>query len=145
MRPCGVIGVLVLLQAAAVFPVAGADPAAPAEAAERILSATGVRGGLVVHLGCGDGELTAALRRGEAYLVHGLARDPAQVETARGRLREAGLYGPVSVDLFDGRRLPYAGNLVNLLVADDLGDVPMDEVRRVLVPGGVAYVRDGGG
>ncbi|MFO8014716.1 MAG: PQQ-binding-like beta-propeller repeat protein, partial [Phycisphaerae bacterium] len=43
------------------------------------------------------------------------------------------------------RRLPYAGNLVNLLVADDLGDVPMDEVRRVLVPGGVAYVRDGGG
>ena len=36
------------------------------------------RGGLVVHLGCGDGKLTAALRTGDAYLVHGLDVDPAE-------------------------------------------------------------------
>ena len=50
------------------------------------------------------------------------------------------MYGSVSVDTFDGRRLPYVDNLVNLLVADELGDVSMDEVMRVLAPLGVAYV-----
>ena len=30
--------------------------------ARQILDAAGVKGGLVVHLGCGDGALTAALR-----------------------------------------------------------------------------------
>ncbi|MFO8011677.1 MAG: PQQ-binding-like beta-propeller repeat protein [Phycisphaerae bacterium] len=138
------LGTLVLLQATPLCLAADARRAEPPEVAERILSATGVRGGLVVHLGCGDGRLTAALHAGEAYLVHGLARDPARVAKARARIREAGLYGPVSVAAFGGRRLPYADNLVNLLVAEDLGDVPTDEVQRVLVPGGVAYVRDGG-
>ena len=33
-----------------------------AEQAEQILESAGIRGGLVVHLGCGDGSLTAALR-----------------------------------------------------------------------------------
>jgi len=41
-------------------------------------------------------------------------------------------------------RLPYADNLVSLLVAEDLKDVPMDEVLRVLVPDGVAYVKQDG-
>jgi outer membrane protein assembly factor BamB len=39
-----------------------------------------------------------------------------------------------------GDRLPYAENLVNLLIADDLGGVGMDEVMRVLAPKGVALV-----
>ena len=38
-----------------------------------ILDATGIKGGLVVHIDCGDGRLTAALRANERYLVHGLA------------------------------------------------------------------------
>jgi len=119
-----------------------AAPAAagPAETAAEILEDTGVRGGLVVHLGCGDGRLTAALRAGDAYLVHGLDADPANIEKARSSLREQGLYGPVSVDTFDGKHLPYVDNLVNLLVAEDLGSVPLAEVMRVLAPGGVALV-----
>ena len=42
--------------------------------------------------------------------------------------------------------LPYVDNLVNLVVSDDLGDVSMDEVMRVLVPHGVALIKgtDGG-
>jgi len=129
------------LSVAAVVAVAcGTVRAGPAEEAARILADTGVRGGLVVHLGCGDGRLTAALRAGDAYVVHGLDADPKNVEAAREHIRSKGLYGPVSVEAFDGRRLPYAENLVNLLVADDLGPVPMDEVMRVLAPGGVTYV-----
>jgi len=111
--------------------------------AKSIIEGAGIQGGLVVHLGCGDGELTAALRADERYLVHGLDSNAAQVAEARETIRAQGLYGPVSVDTFDGRRLPYVDNLVNLLVADDLKDVTKQEVMRVLAPRGVAWV--GGG
>ena len=111
--------------------------------AEAIYRATGVRGGLVVHLGCGDGNLTASLRASDRYLVHGLDTDAARVAATRELLHSKGLYGPISADSFDGRHLPYVADLVNLLVASDLGEVSMDEVRRVLAPGGVAYVRHG--
>jgi len=121
--------------------VTTATRAADAEAqAGRILDATGVTGGLVVHVGCGDGTLTAALGASDAYTVQGLARDPATVAKARAAIREQGVYGPVSVDHLEGARLPYTDNLVNLLVAEDLGGVPMAEVMRVLAPGGVAWV-----
>ncbi|MHC4401921.1 MAG: outer membrane protein assembly factor BamB family protein [Planctomycetota bacterium] len=116
----------------------------PSAPARQILDATGVQGGLVVHLGCGDGQLTAALRAGDSFLVHGLDRDAANVEKARATIRAAGVYGPVSVDHLAGRLLPYTDNLVNLLVGEDLGNVPMDEVLRVLAPNGVAYVERGG-
>src|SRR5512137_2632504 len=66
--------------------------------AQQVLDATGVRGGLIVHLGCGDGRLTAALRASESYLVHGLDADPRHVAAARARIQSLGLYGPVSVD-----------------------------------------------
>ncbi len=119
--------------------------AEPAEGrAGKVLQATGTRGGLVVHLGCGGGELTAALRANERYLVHGLDTDAADVAAARAHVRRAGLSGSVWVDRFDGRRLPYAENMVNLLVAEDLGEVSVDEVRRVLAPGGAAYVKTAG-
>jgi len=117
----------------------------PAATAREILETSGVRGGLVVHVGCGDGRLTAALRAGDAYLVHGLDADPAAVAKARETIAAKGLYGTVSVDAFDGTHLPYVDNLVNLVVAEDLGRVPMDEVLRVLAPAGMAYVKAGGG
>jgi len=120
---------------------ARADVAADARA---ILDATGVRGGLIVHLGCADGTLTAALRAGDAYLVHGLDADAANVEKARTHIRRKGLYGPVSVRHWTADVLPYADNLVNLLVAEDLGKVGPAEVTRVLAPLGVAYVKENG-
>jgi len=109
--------------------------------AQDILGATGVRGGLIVHVGCQDGRVLLALRARKNIVVHGLDTDPADVAKAREVIGKAGLYGPVAADTFDGRRLPYAENLVNLLVAEDLGNVPMREVMRVLVPRGVAYVK----
>ncbi len=122
-----------------------AAAAAPAEQEARtILGASGVKGGLVVHLGCGDGKATVALHANDSYLVHGLDADAANVAKARAHIEKAGLTGKVSVEQWSGARLPYAGNLVNLLVAEDLGKVPMAEVVRVLVPRGVAYVKSGG-
>ena len=109
--------------------------------AEGILAAAGVKGGLIVHVGCGDGKLTAALRAGEQYLVHGLDADAANVARARKHIRSLKLCGKVSVEAFSGEHLPYADNLVNLLVSDDLGKVTLAEVMRVLAPRGVAYVK----
>ena len=118
--------------------------ASGAVSAADILKATGVKGGLVVHLGCGDGRLTAALHASDAYLVHGLDPEEANVRKARDHIRSLGLYGKVSVMHWPYARLPYADRLVNLVVAENLGKVTMGEVMRVLAPGGVAYVKERG-
>ena len=133
-------GVLVGLAIGFGFSSAGAD-----ERAKQVLDATGVKGGLVVHLGCGDGKLTAALAAREGFLVHALDADAANVAAARKHIRSKGLYGRASVERFSGRRLPYADNLVRLLVAEKLGPgAPgMTEVMRVLCPNGVAYAKVG--
>jgi outer membrane protein assembly factor BamB len=108
--------------------------------AEDILKDTGVAGGLVIHVGCGDGRLTASLHAGDAYHVQGLATDPEDLAAAREHIQSLGLYGKVSVARWMGERLPYVDNLVNLIVADDLGKLPMNEVMRVLAPNGVAWI-----
>jgi outer membrane protein assembly factor BamB len=112
-----------------------------ADSATDIIKDTNFKGGLIVHLGCGDGELTAALHVNDRCLVHGLDTDPDAVARARKHIQRLGLYGPVSVETLDGRDLPYADNLVNLLVAEDLGRIPMEECLRVLAPNGVLYVK----
>ena len=71
---------------------AQADANASPALAGQILQVAGIDGGLIVHLGCGDGTLTAALRSGESYLVHGLDVDAANVEMA---LRRHSLLGAV--------------------------------------------------
>ncbi len=118
----------------------------PSSRAQQILEITGVTGGLIVHLGCGDGRLTAALQAGESYRVHGLAADGDQVAAARRHVQSLGVYGPVSIDRIAGSRLPYIDNLVNLVLAEEPGElgISMDEILRVLCPGGVAYIRQEG-
>ena len=106
------------------------------------VEAVGVRGGLVVHVGCGGGEHTAGLRLNERYVVHGLDADAANVAKARDHIYARGLYGPVSVDTFDGEHLPYADDLVNLVVVSAGCGVPRRELERVLVPGGAAVFLD---
>jgi len=112
--------------------------------AHRILADAGVRGGLVVHLGCGDGKRTAAFRATESYVVHGLDANAANVAEARRYIHDLGLYGDVSIEHWTSARLPYAENLVNLVVAEDPVVAPIPEVMRVLAPGGVAFVRRDG-
>ncbi len=108
------------------------------EQAQQILKETGVTGGLVVHVGCGDGKLTAALRANDSFVVHGLDAD---VAAARANIQAAGLAGPVSVDQWSGGALPYAENLARLLVVSgDEGRVSEEEVLRVLAPEGAAWM-----
>ena len=135
-------GLLILVSASLLLPgslTADIDP----------VEASGVTGGLIVHIGCGDGRVTAKLRRGPRYRVHGLDTDAAKVAAARRYIRERGLYGHVAVDTFDGKTLPYVDNLVNLVVlpnadvsaeasAKAVFRLPNEEIARVLAPRGVA-------
>ena len=150
MRRVGCLGVglvapLVLsLCAGAPNGAAISAEAAEQALAHQILDATGVRGGLVVHLGCGEGKLTAALRAGESYLVHGLDADAENVRQARAHIQSLGLGGKVSVDRLSGKRLPFVDNLVSLIVSERPLEVPVEEVQRVLAPGGMAYINEDG-
>lgn len=120
-----------------------AEQVSPEQQAKEILQVCNVKGGLVVHVGCGNGKLTAALRANDRYLVHGLDADAKNIKLAREYIQSLGAYGPVSVAQWTRKHLPYADNLVNLLIAENLGEIAMDEVMRVLCPNGVAYIKQG--
>ena len=74
--------------------IASAAPAS-AESAAELLGLSGTKGGLIVHLGCGDGKLTAQLRLGDQYLVHGLDTAADDVIAAREHITERGATVPV--------------------------------------------------
>ncbi|MHC4118171.1 MAG: outer membrane protein assembly factor BamB family protein [Planctomycetota bacterium] len=115
-----------------------------AKSGAEIIDASGVKGGLVVHLGCGDGRLTAALRVNDRYLIHGLDTEAENIRKAREHISQLGLYGVVTVDRWNGTDLPYIDNLVNLIVVEDGVEVARSEIMRVLAPGGVAAVKKDG-
>jgi len=117
---------------------------AVAESATDIVTTAGVKGGLIVHLGCGDGTLTTELHVNDRYLVHGLDTSLENIRRAREHIQAKKLAGQVSVDMLRSDRLPYVDNMVNLLVAEDLGGISMEEVMRVLVPDGAAYIKKDG-
>jgi outer membrane protein assembly factor BamB len=134
---CRLLPVLLMLLCARTAPAG--------DAAREILKTAGVSGGLVVHVGCGDGKLTSALAPDDHYVVHGLAKDDETVRRAREDVLALGRHGQVSIGAWDGKRLPYADRLVNLLVVDGAETVPAGELQRVIAPGGVALVRKGNG
>ena len=136
VRRCLLIHCVFVFYWAFALPVTTAQPIN----AEQILNAAGVKGGLVVHIGCGDGKLTVALYANESYLVHGLDTDSVNIAKARATIRSRNLYGPVSVARYNGKTLPYGDNIVNLIVADTLGNVSTKEAMRVLTPLGVMIV-----
>jgi outer membrane protein assembly factor BamB len=122
--------------------------AAPSDAdaatqAKDILSQSGVKGGFVVHVGSGDGKLTAALKATDSYQVHGLDASAENVKTSREAILKSGAYGPVCVDTWNGKDLPYVESSVNLLVIEPGSAVSPQEIDRVLTPLGVAMVKEG--
>jgi len=136
-----------LLIALTLCGLVGQSQAAP-KSAKDIIKASGVQGGLVVHLGSADGKFTAGLQINDRFVVHGLSRRRQQTDEARTYIKELkphNRYGSVSVQHWDKDKkyLPYADNLVNLLVAEDLGDVPMKEVTRALAPLGAVLIKSG--
>jgi len=141
MRFCGVVLAAVAVCSCAAL-LQAAEPADTKALAAEILAGAGVPGGLCVHLGCGDGSLTANLSAEGRFLVHGLDADAAAVDAAARLIRSRGIYGQVWAEAYAGEHLPYSENLVNLIVVDAPArtSVPYAEIFRVLVPEGVAYI-----
>jgi outer membrane protein assembly factor BamB len=101
------------------------------------LDAAQARGGLVVQLGAGDSAAAVRLARTGRFVINVLDADGAKVQTARAALVKAGVYGLVSAEkLDDAKHLPYTENLVNEVAVHALGQMPLAEVFRVLVPRG---------
>jgi len=109
----------------------------------KVIQERAITGGVIVHLDCGGGEGTAALRFGDRFIVQGLDRSLENVVAARTRLRTEQAYGPVSVGLYNGQQLPYINQSVNVLVAESTRTVSEQEMLRVLAPGGIALLRQG--
>ncbi len=137
------IGIAVICLAS-VFLAQGCSQVTPEDQASSILETSGIKGGFIVHVNCGDGALTEALKKNDSYLVHGLDSNRDNVKKAREYIASKGRYGPISVDCLTESRLPYTNNMVNLIVAEDLGNIPMDEAMRVLTPKGVLMTKDAG-
>ena len=125
------LGVCVFLSALTSF---GSDPAKDAAV---VLEESGIKGGIVLQLGIGDGRMLQFLRANESFQVQGLDTDPKKIAAVREAIFAQGTYGLVAVSSFNGKELPYIDNLLNLVVVDDLNSVSLDEVHRVLVPNGV--------
>jgi outer membrane protein assembly factor BamB len=108
---------------------------------QNIIKASGVKGGVVVYVSEVDPEQIASLHLNDSYLIQALDTDAGRVASARESLQAKGLYGKVSVSVWNGRTLPYIDNIVNLLVVQGSSTMAQDpEILRVLAPGGVAYV-----
>ncbi|MFC1494238.1 PQQ-binding-like beta-propeller repeat protein [Thermodesulfobacteriota bacterium] len=115
----------------------------PQSQAKALIEEAGLKGGLIVHLNCGEGRLTEALRLNDSYQVQGLDSQKNNVQKAREYIMSKDKYGPVSIGLLKGNELPYNDNFVNMIVIDDPGKISKDEVMRVLTPNGVLLTKAG--
>ncbi len=101
------------------------------------LDAAGVSRGVVVHLGCGDGRATIELGRDSELTLRGMDRDAALIRVARDRVRTEKLAAGVSFATWSGGSLPFADNLVRVLIVEPGATRPDNpELLRVLAPGG---------
>jgi outer membrane protein assembly factor BamB len=113
-----------------------------------LIRSSGASGGVCVVLGCNDSDLAASVGKRGAFVVHALYPEWQLVDHARKAVRARGAYGRVSANLQRSSRLPYAENLVNVLVAEDFPKLrarglAIEEVLRVLCPLGAAFFGSG--
>jgi len=121
------------------------EPQSPSEAAATIVRASGAAGGIIALVEPAEAELAVALAKRGSFLVHCLTADAGRCDALRRAIRAEGLYGTVSVSLWRESHLPYAENLVNVVVIPAPQGVverslAPQEVQRVLAPLGTALV-----
>jgi ubiquinone/menaquinone biosynthesis C-methylase UbiE len=106
-------------------------------------------GARVLDVGTGSGSipLKMALRRPDLTLV-GVDLSEGMLRAARERLKSAGLGGRLRFRRADARRLPFRRGSFDLVISNSLihhlaDPVPvLDEIARVLAPGGRIFLRD---
>ena len=100
------------------------------------------RKGICLDLGCGDGQLAAAIAERGALYVFALAKDEKDCAAARATLDQAGLYGRrATATVGSPRAIPLPNGYCNLIVTGQFPeDVNLREVLRVLNPNGKAII-----
>ncbi len=87
------------------------------QAAEQILSDSGITKGYCLVLDCGEGRLAYELAKRTNLQIIGLEKDPVKRETARNYLESAGFYGSrIVVEPWEFETLP--DYFANLIVSD---------------------------
>jgi len=114
-------------------------------AASQMVYESGASGGICAVVGPADAELPIAIAKQGSFTVHCLCTKPAVCDKIRDVIRSRGMYGTVSADMLEGEHLPYAENLINIVVVDSYPTLAKDrflleEVVWVLAPLGTAYV-----
>lgn len=117
--------------------------------ADRILERTGIGSGICLDAGCGGGYLGLALARITALQFIFLDTSPEMLRCADENIAADGLKARAATLLGEVQRIPLPDSSVDLVISR--GSVPFwdelatafREIRRVLKPGGQAYV--GGG
>ena len=107
----------------------------------RLIDFDGCRGKRVLEVGCGAGVDLARFAKGGA-VVTGVDIAPAAIDLAKTNFAQQGLAGDFRVA--DGESLPFADSSFDFVYAHGVVQYTahdralVDEVRRVLVPGGTA-------
>lgn len=106
---------------------------------------SGVKGGLCVQLECEDGQTLAEIARSGRFLAHGISTEEKCALSLRQRFAAECLSGFASAECLPLQRLPFADNLVNVLLTENLSQalakgVTLAECLRVLSPRGVALM-----
>ncbi|HID77271.1 MAG TPA: hypothetical protein EYP56_14905 [Planctomycetaceae bacterium] len=115
---------------------------APAAAA-RVVEESRAAGGVCSIVGTDSIDLAAAISKQGPFQVHVLCSSDQTCQKLRREAAERGVAHLVAVDTWSGGALPYADNLINLVVVRGrLAAVDDPEVKRVLVPGGFAVALD---
>lgn len=130
---------LCLILAAASRSQAGEDASA---LAQFIAQASGKSRGMALVIGEPDGNLTAALATGHPLTWQACTWSAQALKSGNENLLKAGCLERASIVFVEANELPYADNLVNLVVSAAWGDIPAtpEEVLRILAPGGVAVL-----
>ena len=128
-----------------VLPAFARDASNAEAAAKLITESSGFTRGICVVVGDKTSNLSVALSRQGRFVVQALVTDNASLKDVRAKLRSAGVYGLVSADRAEYDRLPYAENLINIVVVEDYTDaeehgLSIDEIFRVLAPYGSVYL-----
>jgi outer membrane protein assembly factor BamB len=131
--------------------VMGASSAARNDPVTRLIATSfDAPAGLAVHVNFTDADRLIQLSDDGRYLVHGIATQRAALDAAREAIRGKELEGVVSVEAVGDslRRLPYSDRLVNVLVVEKFSTLledglPMEELLRVVAPGGTLWLEAG--
>ena len=119
-----------------------------AKSASEILSATQIKNGLVIHLGCQNIPEILNLNNKGQLSVFGICKSQAEVQAGRLAAAKNNLLGLVNFETLQRKeRLPFPSNFAQLIVADldEIGEAfPQEkEIQRVVAPLGVAYIKKG--